>query len=780
MALHTNIGDEFFPVDMADPNQLTSYYESYVLIPNLGPLLYSKLYGKLKQMVADFSNIKVLLADIGKYKKQYGELPSTPYIPEVMSITGTPIYESVDKIELNIEEAYTRPANRKPGAVLHSLNTIGYEMVEAAPIANTGKVNSERLKDYKNILAGISKNNGVLEGMVNASMMLSEEGIVSEKLLSLSAEKQFDEVINSLTGNKRSGGISHDVTPVGAKMAKMLLADTPVLKAHEAQLTLVISSYVKRFFDKYKIESPENHIKVFESCEWAFVRKERITIDLMKPRFRGPLKLESVAPESELTLIDSESRMTTSGASTLQATSDDLKQYNSISSEVKNKLGTLFDYGSNLGHTMSEQGFSTDSMQSEKRNRVESALREISQQNSSLTYSSETISSSRIREYSTKGKDPLFATSELSFEAFSPVEVNHYLEDIGAVWCPRITNPFRGLRTNLDLYYLRTYYDYIRENYVIDPMQPVPSFVSIGRVTQDTSKNTSSGSYTEKVTFKLTSNEIASGYFYGDDIQLEFKQHCDWYENCYDEDDHSESFTQNRHGGDSLIDVTVMYTVDNVIGNDPDENYYSVSIDKYKATDAYRQQLQQYTQTIEKTNPARRNAIKVQARKYASLKRDELIRKYDSNIKQLEDYSFTALMKKMFDNNMVSGNWSYYQGIIRSCIDWEKSRMDPEPCDVQALYANELSPYHFLNVRAVRFFLALKPDAEAIFFDTMRKVVDPNWKALFDKVEKYINDQRDKFKALPEDKKRLDTYNAELILGRHLEAVLSNKTFSEE
>lgn len=780
MALHTNIGDEFFPVDMAQPNQLTSYYESYVLIPNLGPLLYSKLYGKLRQMVIDFSNIKVLLVDIGSYKTIYGELPSTPYIPEVVSMAGTPIYESVEKVELNIEEAYTRPANRKPEAVLHSLNTIGYEMVEAAPIANTGKVNSERLKDYKNILTGISKKNAVIEGMVDAKMMLSEEGIVSEKILSLSEEKQFEAVIKSFTGTKRPGRVSPDTAPIGASMAKMLLAGNKVLKAHDVQMTKLISNNVSSFFDKYKIAAPADHIKVFESCEWAFVRKERITMDLMTPKFRGPLSMNSVAPKSELTLTDSESRATTSGVRTLLATRDDLKEYNSISSEVKNKLGTLFDYGSNLGHTMSEQGFSTDSMQSEKRNRVESALREISKQNSSLTFSSETITSSRIREYSTEGKDPLFATSELSFEAFSPVEVNHYLEDIGAVWCPRISNPFRGLRTNLDVYYLMTYYDYIQENYVIDPMQPIPAFESVGRVTQDTKKNTSPGTYEESVTFKLTSNEIDSGYFFGEDIRLEFHQHCDWYENCYDDDDRWERIIKrDRNGGDSLLEVTVKYHVDNVWGNDPDETWYTVSIDKYKATDAYRQQLQQYKQTVEKTNPARRNAIKVQARKYASLKRDELIRKYESNIKDLEDYSFTALMKKMFDNNMVSGNWSYYQGIIRSCIDWEKSRMDPEPCDVNTLYANELSPYHFLNVQAVRFFLAVKPDAETIFFDTMRKVVDTNWKALFDKVEKYINGQRTKFKALPYDKKRLDTYNSELILGRHLEAVLSNKTFSE-
>ena len=171
--------------------------------------------------------------------------------------------------------------------------------------------------------------------------------------------------------------------------------------------------------------------------------------------------------------------------------------------------------------------------------------------------------------------------------------------------------------------------------------------------------------------------------------------------------------------------------------------------------------------------------IKVQARKYAALKREELTRKYESNIDDLKDYAFTSLIKKMFSNNMVDENWSYYLGIIRSCIDWDKSRIDPEPCDIEALYENVLSPYHFLNVQAVRFFLPINIGAEAIFFDTMRNVVDQNWRSLFDTVEQYMTDQREKFQELPEEKRLIDSYDSELILGRHLEAVLSNKTFAE-
>lgn len=777
MSLHTNIGDEFFPIEVATPNQLTNYYESYVLIPNLGPLLYSRLYLRLKRIIYDFSNTIRVLDDIEKYHKQYNEIPSTPYLPHVLEYT---IDKSIAKSEFNIEKAYTTPNIRQPNAVLRSLNIVGHKTIEAAPIAHLDITSFERMKDYKNILSEVSRTNTVITRMVNDNLMLSDEGIVSDQILSLSKKKQIEIMVNSFIGTVDLQKLSPETLTISKTMTNMLLANNTELSNYQAQMSKVVAVSLKYFFDIYEIVIPADHIKIVENCEWAFVRKEKVTIDLKRPLFRGPLSVNSVAPQSELTLTETESRMTTTGSRTLLQSRDDLSEYNSITSEVKSKLGTLFDYGSNLGHTMSEHGYSQDSMTSEKRTRVESALREISKQNSLVTLSTQTLSSSQIREYHTEGKDPKFATSELSFEVFSPVEVKHYLEDIGAVWCPRIKNPFSGLRASLTEYYYKTYFDYILENYVIDPLEPIPSYESVSRVTKDTASAENPGEYTRKVTFELIPSEINTGYLFGEDIQLEFHQHVDWYENEYEADDYwMKIINVNRYGGNSLVEVTVKYNVNNVWGNDPDKTWITVSIDKYKETEAYRQELQQYTQTVTKTNPARRNAIKVQARKYAALKRDELIRKYENNIEHLNDYAFTALIKKMFDNNIVDDNWSYYRGIIRSCIDWKKSRMDPEPCDVEALYENELSPYHFLNVSAVRFFLVIKADAETVFFNTMRKVIDQNWRSLFDKVEKYIKSQRDKFNNLTDEKKLLDKYDSELILGRHLEAILSNKVFSE-
>lgn len=778
MSLHTTIGDQHFPVSVADPNRLTSYYESYVLIPHLGPLLYSKLFGKLKRITDDFTNAIKLVDAVVTYRKRYGEIPPTPYIPDDVMEVGSVINEGTTAARFKIDEAYARPNTRRPQAVLGLLKAVGRTVIESAPVASLYAVDDGRMASYRAVLSGLARDNSAVSALVQEGLVLGGERLVSEDFLQSGTRAQLETMVKSAMrspGEALAGGRG---SKFAASMTKTLLKHNEILLPHTDLMVNLVALSMAQFFDNYGIVNPSDHIKVVDSCEWAFLRRERISLDLGTPIFRGPLSVNSVAPKSELKLTETQSRVTKTGTRTLASTRDDLKEYNSITAEVESRLGILFDYGSNLGHTMSEQGYTQDSMKNEKRSRVEAALREISEQNSTVAMSSETLSTSQVREYRTEGKDLKYATTELSFEVVVPVAVKHYLDDIGAVWAPRVGNPFADLRANLDAYYHKTFLDYVEENYVIDPMEPIPSYESVSRVSKDTSDESSPGTYTKTVTFRLTESEIVTGHLFGDDIKLEFYQYVDWYENEYEEDDRWMRIESvDRHGGDSWVDVTIKYQVDDVTGNDPDRTHVTVSIDKFKETEAYRQELNEYTLTVNKTNPARRNAVKVQARKYASLKREELIRKYESNSEQLKDYAFTSLMKKMFAG--LDGNWSYYMGIIRTCIDWGKSRVDPEPCNIDALYEDVLSPYHFLNVQAVRFFLPLNPGAEKIFFDTMRNVIDSTWRGLFNTVEKYINDQRSEFLELPQNKLLLDSYDSELVLGRHLEAVLSNKTFSE-
>jgi hypothetical protein len=777
--VHTKIGDEHFPVEMTDPNRLTSYYESYVLIPHLGPLLYSRLHGRLRRVVKDFAVALALLDDIKLYRTQFKEIPPTPDLPEEVVVSGTAISKGAAASAFRIDEAYARRTTRQPKAVLRSLGTIGVREIKAAPVGNLYAYGDDRMDSYKNILAAVSRKNAAISALVESDLMLIADGIVSEELVKAEPAAQVEIMVRSfLSSAPREASV--EASKFAKSLASTLVRGQAALAKCGDKFARIAALPIARLLDLYDITDPSDSIDVAESCEWAFLRTERVTVDLGKPLFRGPLEVNCVAPKSELTLTETESRTNRTGTRTLVRTSDELTEVTSVSLEIREKMGILFDYGSNLGQTMSEQGYSQDTLKSEKRSRVEAALRKISRQNSTMAVTAQTLSATRIREYRTEGKDPKFATSELSFEVYVPAQVRHYLDDVSAVWAPRVRNPFAGLRQLLTEHYEKTRQEYVEENYVIDPLEPIPCYESVNRVSRDTAFESEPGTYTKTVSFTLQAHEIDSGCLFGEDIQVELQQHCDWYENCYDEDDRwMEILSVDRHGGDSWVDVTVKYHVDDVSGNDPDRTFVRVSIDKYKTTDSYRQELKEYKQTVTKTNPARRNAINVQARKYAALKRDELIRKYEENSDDLKDYAFTSLIKRMFSGNLVNENWSYYLGIVRSCIDWEKSRIDPEPCDVEALYESVLSPYHFLNVDAVRFFLPIRVGAEGVFFDTMRKVVDVSWRGLFDTVQDRVNSERQKFRELPEAARLLDSYDSELVLGRHLEAVLSTTPFAE-
>lgn len=768
MATHTNIDATYLPVDVTPTNELTTYYESYVLIPNLGPLLYSRLYRELKAVVNDFAETLHNFDRTKDFYKEFDVIPSAPFV-----------HHSIDDVVavFNIAEAFETRVTTTPKETLTRLREVGNRNIAGTSIPKqTSAAEKKKLEAYKDILTKLAVDNRVMSSLAAENFILKDNEIVSKTFLEKSEADKVDEIVAVLApGNSSSTTWATKITDkiiAGSKEAK--------LSRYKNKLVPLIARRLDKFLDNYRIQNIKDHTKVTESCEWAFLRKEKITMALQQPMYRGPLKVNSVAPNSELTISESFDTVSISARINMTQNVDGFKTYNSVTEEVKSKMGTLFDYGSGLGHSMSSQSYSQEDMKSQKRTRVESALREISDRNSTQVLSSTSSSSSALREYSTVGNDEKFATSELEFEVFTPVNVMHYLEDISAVWCPRVTNPFSALRNKLNEYYNQAYSDYVLENFVIDPVEPIESFESVTRVSKDTPNETKyEKTYTHTVTFSLTNSEKQSGYFFGDDIRLKFKQETGWNVNEYEADDYWMRIDRVTRLGDEEVEVQVSYETEDVWGDDPDWHRLEVSIDKYKLTDAYREELKQYRHTQEKINPARKNAVKAQARKYASLKREELIRKYDSNNDMLRDFAFVRLMKTMFQGDIGDHKWSYYRGILERCINWDKSHFDLEPCEIEGTYETELSPYHFLNVKALRFFLAINPGTEDIFFDTVKHIVDDEWRGLFETVKKYIDDQRSTFQNLSPSGREIDSYDSELILGRHLEAVLSKQAFLE-
>src|SRR5690606_10580669 len=123
-------------------------------------------------------------------------------------------------------------------------------------------------------------------------------------------------------------------------MLKRALKKDPFLKAE--LVTTVVERWVGHgVLDN--IESIDDSV-IAESREGAFLRKERVELELKAPKFRGPLSLDSVAPESELTVTQIHDNTTEIRRGTLQQHNDQQSKGHALSSQIKETMGTLFDY----------------------------------------------------------------------------------------------------------------------------------------------------------------------------------------------------------------------------------------------------------------------------------------------------------------------------------------------------------------------------------------------------------------------------------------------------
>ena len=125
---------------------------------------------------------------------------------------------------------------------------------------------------------------------------------------------------------------------------------------------------------------------------------------------------------------------------------------------------------------------------------------------------------------------------------------------------------------------------------------------------------------------------------------------------------------------------------------------------------------------------------------------------------------------------------SYWREILHSCVDWSAAGMRFEPAAMDATAYPQLPPSHFMNAQGVRFILPVHRSAEGAFFDALEGGAGSYFKEAATKVRAFVDGYRkivEEAKANEPDKLVLDQYASEIVLGRHLEAVLSEHPFAE-
>lgn len=803
--IHTTIPDEVLPTALTDPNKIVTEYESYTLVPRLGPLSYAYIKKAARRRLWYMSRALVLLDLVAVHKATWKVKPDLPLLTfdALVATDHTLSGRSTDPVSrLRVPSSEER-RTVGPHVLLETVRRLPERTIELPTGAVVATMPATELREglqgesNRDILGVLREPNPVIDRLVENGKLLDNEGGIRDELIDLDPAGRLSAILNAApAATAQPSGFAKEISETVTKSALeedgSLSSLGNVVKANSTLQPRVVASIAEMVanLDILIGMAAFDDTPIVDSREWAFLRRERVELLLQAPKFRGPLSVNSVAPNSELTLTDSQTAGTQTfdinASRSTRTTGSNLL----ISNQIKEKLGTLHDFGSNLGQTMSEQGYEKDSSKGEKRTIIEQTLSEISEANASKTISVSSSTASSTREYKTRGNDTNFATTEVSFEAFSPVKVTHFLDGIGAVWCPRIKNPYGILRQTIADYEEQTRSEYITENHIIDPAEPLPTYEGFEAKTGDTAKisggDIEDDTYFEReVTIKLSDQERSQGNFLDDEVKCELKQQSEWDENELDSDQYNIlSPLIVEHVENSHIRIKTRLKVhEEPWGWNPSWVWIRVTVNKYKYTASYLQQLKEYRNTVEALNPARRAAVKAQAKRYARLKKEELIKRYANDPLELREYTFITLMRQMFGNG---ANWSYYHGIIKTCIDWERAQIQPEPAKPENLAADGLSPFHFLNVVAVRFFLPIHEGSEDAFFEAVSNTLDNNWRQLFAKVKTYIGLQRSKVKTMTDrmnaddiNELTLDEYESELVLGRHLEAVLSKTTFLE-
>ncbi len=518
------------------------------------------------------------------------------------------------------------------------------------------------------------------------------------------------------------------------------------------------------------------------SREWAFKRSERLNLKVGTPTLRGPFRAEAVSPNSELNISEaslSETvRFTETGTGRSQSRTSESSNFSA--STFRQSLSTLSEEGINNEGAFSSNSTLFDTLRERRREAIERTLVQVSSSNEQRSGSQERTVTSLSRSYTTRGKDASFATTELSFQVAAPVEAEVLLESVGLVWCPRMDSPFIYLHQLIVNYERQAEFEYLEQNISLDPVRPVEVYEQ-STFTHEMAIKGDTGYQAKEYSFTIPAGQIGwdldrtatDVYFrngtagdYNWDERLNWDDLENW---------HAWLLSVSVQGG-QVMGVAVLETTDPEWLN---KGFLTFKIVMRRLTEETRVALDNYDREKQEA-AAQRRAVIVRARQYARLRRDELIEQYESNT-ALREEAFSRLTQQVFQGSAPE-HASYYREILHSCIEWGEAKMRFEPGALTSLPFPHLPPSHFMNAVGVRFTLPVLASAEESFFDALETGAGSYHRDAAKAVRQTVDNYRTEVERLKREDPGglvLDRYSSQLVLGSHLEAVLSHHPFAE-
>ncbi|MGB6231735.1 MAG: hypothetical protein WBF53_16585 [Litorimonas sp.] len=533
--------------------------------------------------------------------------------------------------------------------------------------------------------------------------------------------------------------------------------------------------------------SPDSS-EVTRSREWAFQRRERLEIKMGTPTLRGPVAAEGVTPNSERTTAFTQTRETVSGFETSRTRSEDRTRSDTglNSSTFRDALDSMTEAGQISDESFQNNSVLSSALRERRRERISSVIDSVSQSNETRRYSASRRSETSTQSYVTRGKDDQFSSTEVRFQVACEANVEVHLDDVDIAWCPRSTSPFIYLHQLAREARERAVRNYDQMNGVVDPTRPTMNFDTHTFSWEQPimgDRNYQRQTFSRAVEGNILAAEDGDGAWAVDPInsKVEFRngrgKDYDWLDrgNWDDLEVWHDYFVE----GPTLDANNVVSGAACLETTDPE--YWNKGFMKY--TIALRRPTAESVAALarweadKKEAAAEREAVAVRAKQYGELKQREFIARFEDSL-ELRKEVFASLMREVFAGK-PRRYASFYEETIRSAIDWTRASMTFEQPELETLPYPEYPPTHFMNVSNVRMVFPIHRSGEDAFFDSLASA-DAYHKDAADGVREFVGQYREVLNSAPGGvMEPLDSYSRTMVLGQHIEAVLSNHAFAE-
>ena len=466
-----------------------------------------------------------------------------------------------------------------------------------------------------------------------------------------------------------------------AHPARQIAGDSAALKAFSTGV-YHRSRALWKWLPKDSVELPnlDDFLTVESQREWAFLRHERLDLNLGEPRLRGPVNADSLPPLSTLTLKDETSTVAEQVSTLYQATvTVEQRQTNLVDARtleglVEQSSYTEDDYGDTetMFRTLTEQ----------RRSRIDALLEEASNRNDRLVGERTSSTKTTQRKYHSQGQDPDNAVTELSFQVVTPVNAEVYLEDVDLAWCPRIEKPFADLQKQVLRVEDDAEREYRDENQLPQPAISaqleyeqksieVPTDVAI----QD--RNSLRSQSWIEVTY-VRPEELNGFELVAADCHCHLDIVCFWIEgflggSAERKDIYPDQTVRVSEAEKPTIRAKVFFDADQiwsiVCSLAPDKTIWVAKV-TFRVTIALRIPTEESKKMLAQDQALHWDwyqsevAMEGRAKQYARMRRNETIALFSDGERQ-KDLAFTQLTGDLFPE----GSWSYFREVLKTCIE---------------------------------------------------------------------------------------------------------------